>query len=70
MQVDLDTSLITRIILQVIEPLMARFVELCYHATPVFIAGLTLERKFHIVKYTAPTLDDVETDSVKEELPD
>lgn len=49
---------------------MARFVELCYHATPVFIAGLTLERKFHIVKYTAPTLDDVETDSVKEELPD
>jgi hypothetical protein len=62
--------LITRIILQVIEPLMARFVELCFHATPVFIAGLTLERKFNVVKYTALNLDDTEADSMKEELPD
>lgn len=49
---------------------MARFVELCYQATPVFIAGLTLERKVNVVKYTAPTLEDTEVDSVKEELPD
>ncbi|KAI9290273.1 hypothetical protein BC943DRAFT_10443 [Umbelopsis sp. AD052] len=65
-----DNSLITRIILQVIEPLMARFVELCYQATPVFIAGLTLERKVNVVKYTAPALEDADVDSIKEELPD
>jgi hypothetical protein len=49
---------------------MARFVELCYQATPVFIVGLTLERKANVVKYTAPTLEDTEVDSIKEELPD
>ncbi|KAM3582119.1 hypothetical protein VKS41_005548 [Umbelopsis sp. WA50703] len=65
-----DQTLVTRIILQVIEPLMARFVELCYHATPVFVAGLTLERKFNATKYMAPTLDDTESESGKEELPD
>lgn len=66
----LDQTLVTRIILQVIEPLMARFVELCYHATPVFVAGLTLERKFNATKYMAPTLDDTESDSGKEDVPD
>jgi hypothetical protein len=66
----IDQTLVTRIILQVIEPLMARFVELCYHATPVFVAGLTLERKFNATKYMAPTLDDTESESGKEELPD